>query len=621
MVTFQERENNPILSSLRRSANRPTFLGLLVAVMASILILLAYLQVRWSQEVSQAERQRLRAGLQVSIHQFNRDLSSQLMALCRAFQTPAAKSSKLALDDIADHFGDWRRISRRPDLLKSVGIWDAERLKYARLNPATHRFEMALLPLQLQNLVDCLPTSRPAFLAYGGFSKGGSLWEFDERGLVFIRRIEALPSAKSMSSRSRASGQFLILELSHSYLAKVMLPEFVRRYFSGAGGLVYLIEIRQTGVPQQVLYRSQSDMPADTFANADAVVTLLHDLPSPATAASASQGNGVEGAIHNQEDEESISNAEFFASGWQPVIIPVNTHQEWKMAVKHRSGSVAKAVEELQRRNLAVGFGVLLLLAASLALILVSVRRAHRLAQLQMDFAAGVSHDLRTPLTIICSAADNLAEGVVTSAPQVKYYGALIRNEGGRLSSMVDQVLAFVAQASGRARYDLQPLEIEGFIEQVLADSRTVIEASGLSLEKHIHPGLPLVRADAVALAQCVQNLISNAAKYGAGGGWMGLRAESRPTPGGEEIQLTVEDHGPGIAPAVLPHIFEPFYRGQVATSIQARGTGIGLSLAKDIAGAMGGSLTVWSEPGKGSSFTLHLPAVEKCEHGLAKPA
>ncbi|MGH9453251.1 MAG: sensor histidine kinase, partial [Terriglobia bacterium] len=240
---------------------------------------------------------------------------------------------------------------------------------------------------------------------------------------------------------------------------------------------------------------------------------------------------------------------------------------------------------------------------------------------LQMDFAAGVSHELRTPLAIICSAADNLAEGVVTSGPQVKYYGALIRNEGGRLSSMVDQILAFVAQESGRVRYDLQPLEIEGFIDQVLAESRTVIESSGLNLEKHIPPELPLVRADAVALAQCVQNLISNAVKYGADGGWIGVRAESRDTANGEEIQLTVADHGPGIAPPDLPHIFEPFYRGQIAAAIQARGTGIGLSLAKDIAEAMGGSLTVWSEPGKGSAFTLHIPAMDKGEQVLVEPA
>ncbi|HUY12197.1 MAG TPA: HAMP domain-containing sensor histidine kinase [Terriglobia bacterium] len=621
MAALQDREGYVPLSWLKRTANRPNFQGLLVAVVASILIVLGFLQVHWSQEVSHAERQRLRGGLRVSIQRFNRDLSSQLTSLCRAFQTPAAKSPKLALDDIVDHYGDWRRISRRPDLLKSVGVWDAQRAEYQRLNPATSRFEKEPLPNQLQNLAVSPLASHPAFLALSTVRNGGSLWEFDEKGLVFIRRLETVPAAAAQGSQSKARNLFLVLELNHPYLAKVMLPEFVRRYFSGAGGLVYRIEIRQGAGPQQVLYQNPSNMPAADFAPPDAVMTLFHDIHPPTTAARTLQGDDADGVIHNPEDEESASNTEFFASEWQPVIIPVNTSQEWIMAVKHRSGSLDKAVEELQRRNLAVGFGVLLLLAASLALILVAVRRAHLLAQLQMDFAAGVSHDLRTPLAIICSAADNLADGVVTSGPQVKDYGALIRNEGARLSSMVDQVLAFVAQESGRVRYDLQPLEIEGFIEQVLDGSRAVLESSGLHVEKHIPPDLPLVRADRVALAQCVQNLISNAAKYGAAGGWMGLRAEDRKTAHGEEIQLTVEDRGPGIAAADLPHIFEPFYRGQMAYSTQARGTGIGLGLAKDIAAAMGGSLTVRSEPGKGCAFTLHLPAMDKGEQVLAEPA
>ena len=620
MAALQDREGYVPLGWLKRSANRPNFLGLLVAVTASILIVLGYLQVHWSQEVSHAERLRLRAGLRVSIQRFNRDLSSQLTSLCRAFQTPAAKSSRLALDDIADHYGDWRRISRRPDLLKSVGVWDVRRGEYQRLNPAINRFEKEPPPDPLQNLGVSPLASHPAFLASSNLSNGGSLWEFDEKGLVFIRRLEIVPAAAAPSSSNKAGDLFLVLELSHSYIAKVMLPEFVRRYFSGAGGLVYRIEIRQGAGTQQILYQNPSDRPATAFAPPDAVVTLFHAIHPPVTPARTLRRGDTEAVIHNPEDEESASNTEYFASEWQPVIIPVNTSQEWIMAVKHRSGSLDKAVEELQRRNLAVGFSVLLLLAAALALILEAVRRAHHLARLQMDFAAGVSHDLRTPVAIICSAADNLAEGVVTLGPQVKDYGALIRNEGARLSSMVDQVLAFVAQESGRVRYDLQPLEIGSFIDQVLAGSPAVIESSGLRVEKHIPPDLPLVRADRVALAQCVQNLISNAANYGAAGGWMGLRAESCLTSQGGEIQLTVEDRGPGIAAADLPHIFEPFYRGQTAHASQARGTGIGLGLAKDIAAAMGGSLTVRSEPGKGCAFTLHLPAMDKGEQVLAEP-
>jgi signal transduction histidine kinase len=621
MLRSKGRENNPIFGTLKRSAHQPTFWGILVAVMALILFLLAFLQVRWSQEVSQAERQRLQLGLRVSIYRFNRDLYSQLLSLCRAFETPPARSIQVALDDLTDHYGDWRRISRRPDLLQTLGVWDPATQRYLLFNPSLWRFEEAALPAHLESVTRSTIEFKPASLGPAASKHSAPLWYLDEKGLVFTRHIDLTGPLPGRRLRSKAAGPLLVLELSHDYLAQVMFPELVRRYFSGPSGLIYRVEIFEQAGPPSILYQSEPHLSATLFAKPDAVVSLLHALPGPARAPGLRSGEAAEAASRDQENEDSASDAEFFASGWQPVIIPFHTNEGWKIAVKHRSGSLDQAAKELEHRNLAVGFGVLLLLVASLGLILVAVRRVHRVAQLQMDFAAGVSHELRTPLAIICSAADNLATGVITSGPQVKDYGVLIRNEGGRLTSMVDQILAFVAQESGRVRYDLQPLEVEGFIEQVLAASRNLIESSGLCLEKQIQPDLPLVRADAVALAQCLQNLISNAVKYGSEGGMIRLRAERHVTSHGEAIQLTVEDRGPGIAPVDLPHIFEPFYRGQVALATQARGTGIGLSLAKSIAEAMGGSLMVHSEPGRGAAFTLRIPAMNHSEQTLAKPA
>ena len=101
-----------------------------------------------------------------------------------------------------------------------------------------------------------------------------------------------------------------------------------------------------------------------------------------------------------------------------------------------------------RRRNLLLSFGVLLVLAVSMALIIISAQRARRLARLQMEFVAGVSHELRTPVAVICSAADNLAEGFVGAKDQVKEYGALIRNEGRRLAGMIEQILRFAAGQS-----------------------------------------------------------------------------------------------------------------------------------------------------------------------------
>jgi signal transduction histidine kinase len=136
-----------------------------------------------------------------------------------------------------------------------------------------------------------------------------------------------------------------------------------------------------------------------------------------------------------------------------------------------------------------------------------------------------------------------------------------------------------------------------------------LIEESGTNIECKIQPGLPNVMGDLSALTQCLQNLIVNAIKYGGRGGWIGISASLHETEhNGKEVQISVQDHGPGIASSDLRHVFEPFYRSPKVVDAQIHGTGLGLTVADRIAKAMGGRLSVTSEVGAGSTFILHLP-------------
>jgi signal transduction histidine kinase len=148
--------------------------------------------------------------------------------------------------------------------------------------------------------------------------------------------------------------------------------------------------------------------------------------------------------------------------------------------VRHRWGSLETVVAADRRRNLLLSFGVLLVLAVSMAMIIISTQRARRLAHLQMEFVAGVSHELRTPVAVICSAADNLAEGFVGGKDQVKEYGAVIRNEGRRLAGMIEQILHFAAGQAGRVTYDLQPVQVSEAIADALANVSRAARGRGL---------------------------------------------------------------------------------------------------------------------------------------------
>jgi signal transduction histidine kinase len=266
------------------------------------------------------------------------------------------------------------------------------------------------------------------------------------------------------------------------------------------------------------------------------------------------------------------------------------------------------SVNEANRKWLMINFAVLVVLALGLVAVVTSILRAQALLRLQMEFVAGVSHELRTPLSVIGSAADNLAEGVVRSDKDVQEYGSLIRSECRRLSALVEQTLRFSANKADVRPRDIQFVQITDVIDRALAAAMTASDGDGISLEKIVDSSLPMVRADPDLLSECLLNLISNALKYGGEAQWLGIRAQTVETGHGSGVQITVEDRGIGISSSELRHIFEPFYRGQTARSAQIRGTGLGLSLAREAANSMGARITVASAVGKGSAFTLHIP-------------
>lgn len=286
----------------------------------------------------------------------------------------------------------------------------------------------------------------------------------------------------------------------------------------------------------------------------------------------------------------------------------------WQLLIKHRAGSLAAAVSSARHRNLAISFGILVLLGAGILMTAISMRRAERLARQQIDFVAGVTHELRTPLAVICSAGENLADGIVDTPEKVGQYGDVIYREGRRLTDMVEQVLEFAGAQSGHQRYEFRATDVSDFIDGAVAACQAQIQERDFQLEELIEPNLPPVHGNSAALRRAMQNLISNAIKYDGANRWARITAHTSAGERGNELEITIEDRGLGIEPADLSHIFEPFYRGREAVAAQIEGSGVGLSLVKQIVEAHGGTVTVKSTPGSGSSFTLHLPIAVQAE-------
>jgi signal transduction histidine kinase len=572
---------------------RPILPLALVAGLAAVLVLLAVLQYRWSLAVSRAEEARIKASLNTSIGQFRREFYRELLQVCTIFhRDPVAEGARFWTSYV-DRYQAWLRASARPDLIANVYVWASGEGSGAQLL-VLKPDEDVFVPVEWPAALTSLRTRLEGQLNQHSGTLPPEMrlfpWTMEGDVPALVHRISKTEDPLEMP---RVLG-FIILELNATVFQQ-QVADMSQRIFAGAEGFGYDVAIVNAGTPFEIVYRSNAHLTQAALTPPDAWSPLL-TVPGPENRGPA---NPTRPRIGPGALMLLARNAVILAS--RPEAMQI-----W---VRHRGGGLESVVAADRRRSLLLSFGVLLLLAVSMALIMLSAQRARRLAELQMQFVAGISHELRTPVTVMCAAADNLAEGFVGSREQVKEYGALIRNEGRRLAGMIEQILHFAASQAGRAIYDLRAVEVPSIVSAALDHVAALPEARGFTLERAIEADLPFVHADPAALTRCLQNLVVNAVKYGGSNRWAIVRAQKTGRNGTGGVRISVEDKGMGIEAADLPHIFEPFYRGKAAQAAQIRGTGLGLNLAREIAQRMGGSLTVASQVGRGSTFTLELLA------------
>jgi len=385
-------------------------------------------------------------------------------------------------------------------------------------------------------------------------------------------------------------------------IRKGMLPTLEQRYFGGQGEeRLYSVTVWSRSTPGSIVYKSDDSRPLVwEDASANLFMLRFEDLAG--------------------DDRVAFTGLRRFADrrerGRRPLrdMVPGRDAGYWRLAAARRGESLDEAVDAAQRKNLLVSSGILLLLGGSVLLIVAGAVRVRRLAERQMDFVAGVTHELRTPIAVVCSAGENLADGLVVDASQVRRYGATIRDEGRRLAEMVEQALDFAGIHSGRRRLSAEVLDVSGLLEEVCASFAQRLQDRGFTLERRLGHDLPMVRGDAAALRRAFQNLVDNAMKYSGDSRWIGVKAEAVTLDGKAHVRIAVEDLGLGIAPSEKERVFEPFFRGREAQASQEHGFGLGLSLVKRIVVAHGGEIVAESAPAKGASFVITLPAAQPSE-------
>lgn len=277
----------------------------------------------------------------------------------------------------------------------------------------------------------------------------------------------------------------------------------------------------------------------------------------------------------------------------------------WRVAVYQPPGASPRAAVRRQVALFTTAFGVLLLaIVAGIAATWRLMGRETEMARLKSDFVANVSHDLKTPLSVIRMFGETLEMGRVPDAARRQEYYRVITRESERLSRLIDNVLDFSRIESGRRRYDIVPTAVEPMVRATLEAFTYPLEQQGFKLEVTVAPDLPPVPMDTDAVGQALANLVDNAIKYSADD--RALAIDARVIDG--RLALAVTDRGLGVPKAEQARIFEKFYRAGRSDTQGRRGSGLGLALVRHVVEAHGGAVTVESGPGAGSRFTLWLP-------------
>ena len=634
--------NGPISAMNHRPRSRRSFRLLwtiaLVGI-AALIIAVAFFGYRWNTVIRQGAEARVGAELQSLMMKWHLDLYGEFSAICSALQVGPDSGARDDWDDYLQRYEEWSRaasnpqtvenIYTNPDLVKNVYIWETSRRskpRLLRLNWEAGKIESSSIPHDLHELLGLLQqnsaTLEGALHAWDWDASTGKEqlsrgvedvpiyrlgrnaitgWQFDEEIPAIVHPILHRTQHPSVHARAPSNldpVDWMVIVLNLDTLKRRIFPELTRRYFSGGQELEYRVATVALGNRPRLLYSSDPDFGVKDLTGSDSVMDIFGP-PLEGTEDALAQ------AVKHRESIPGGKWRSFSGPAWFPVIQETSESGPWMLFVQHRKAPLEATITGVWRSNLMGGGAVLILLASSVGLATIASQRALSFANRQMGFVASLSHDLRTPLAGILTAGENLSDGFATDHSR---YGAIITTQAHQLIDLLDQILQFAAAKDGKEKYRLAPVQIGEMVTALRQTTLAMLEQSGFVVDVRVQEKLPCVLADRQAILRCLKNLVDNAAKY-SDKRWLGICAELEESPDlGRQIRISVADHGVGISSSELQRIFEPFYRGPRAIAAQIHGTGLGLSIVKKIVTAMGGSLSVTSQVGRGSVFAVHLP-------------
>ncbi len=268
----------------------------------------------------------------------------------------------------------------------------------------------------------------------------------------------------------------------------------------------------------------------------------------------------------------------------------------------------AEVMQRDYKQTVAIWGGASVLLFLAMALVAIIQNRTARRVTAQAEAAAAQSHQLRNPLAGIALVGDAMAKGAPASDDKLSRYGHLIREAAERLVRATNRRLRMACLEAGKGSACLTAVDVSEVAKKAFEAARPAIADARFASECSLASGLPLVMADAAALRQSLDELLDNAVRFGLPGRWVRIETAEAGRGRAREVQIRVSDRGHGIMARDAKEVFEPYYRASEGSEPVASGIGLGLALAAGTVKTMGGRLSLQTDVGRGSVFTIHLP-------------
>jgi signal transduction histidine kinase len=275
----------------------------------------------------------------------------------------------------------------------------------------------------------------------------------------------------------------------------------------------------------------------------------------------------------------------------------------WRVRTGYGNRTIPEIIaarERPQRALMAMLAGVM---ALGVFFVARAAAREVRLAELRSSFVSSVSHDLKTPLALIQLFAETLELGRLKSTDRAHEYYRIINSEARKLTRLIDNLLDFSKIEAGLRKYKREPVDLAELTRRVLESLQSQFQHNQFAVKARLTSSVPVL-IDPEAAEQALENLLSNAMKYSPEHREIAVEVERE----GQYGLIRVADRGIGIAPRLQRRIFRKFYRVQTDAGSGPQGTGLGLAIVDHVMRGHGGFVRVESEPGRGSTFTLHFP-------------